>query len=85
MAKMKINKNDVKKINCFYRSTCGIVSICSIIALLGSLFFGFKDSILVGALGASVSIFMLYICIPILFTGYPPKFLYWTMDKKGAL
>lgn len=77
-----VDKHQVKKIKTFYRALCIFVSLCALLALFSILAFGVKES-LVGGLAASlVPIVFLYICIPIAFTGYPPKILMWTLGAK---
>lgn len=79
---MVIDKNDVKKLNIFYRVLCMILFMLSIILILSSFLMAFKGSYLAGLVSFFISTLMLYVCTPIAFKGYPPKFLYWTMNKN---
>lgn len=77
-----VEKNQVKKIKTFYRVFCFLICLCSLLGLLGALAFGVKENLVSGLAAALVPVLLLYICLPIVFTGYPPNFLMWTLGKK---
>ena len=77
-----IEKNQLKKLKPFYRVFCFFISICSFIGLLGAITFGAKESPLGALLASLVPLTLLYVCVPVIFTGYPPKRLQWTMSKR---
>ncbi|MCE9687666.1 hypothetical protein LZP73_15870 [Shewanella sp. AS16] len=77
-----IEKNQVQKIKTFYRVFCFFICLCSLLGLFGALAFGTRENLVGGLVAALVPALLLYICLPIVFSGYPPKFLMWTLGKK---
>ncbi len=77
-----VDKSQVKKIKTFYRVLSLFVSLCALLALFSILAFGMKESLVGGLTASLVPIVFLYVCVPIVFSGYPPKFLMWTLGKK---
>ena len=77
-----VDKNQVKRIKGTYRVFCSFICICSLIGLFGALVFGTQDSLLSGLAAALVPLVLLYVCVPIVFSGYPPKILMWTLGEK---
>ncbi|MCU7951914.1 MAG: hypothetical protein KZQ64_00640 [gamma proteobacterium symbiont of Bathyaustriella thionipta] len=77
-----VNKNKVKKIKTTYRVFCFFISFFSLIGLFGALTFGIQDNVVGGLTASLVPIVLLYVCLPIVFVGYPPKILMWTLGKK---
>jgi len=79
---LSIDKSDVKKIKISYRVFCFFICIILLICLVGTFVFGAKENLL-AAIGMSlVFLLMLYVFLPIAITGYPPKMLMWTLDKR---
>lgn len=76
-----IDKNQVKKLKTSYRVFSFFICFCSVIALFGVLTFGTQENLVGGLLAALVPLTLLYLCVPIVFTGYPPRTLMWTMGK----
>ena len=82
-----IKRDQVKKIGTLYRALSFFIAICSLLAIVGIagiLIFEETEEITAGIIIISLMpVISLYICTPIAFTGYPPRFLFWTMDKRG--
>lgn len=71
-----------KKISSFYRALCLCICLVCVFGLFGILAFGMREN-LEGTLGASlIPIGILYICVPIVRSGYPPRFLMWTLERE---
>ena len=66
-----------KKVKVFYRVLCFFISFLSLIALFGAIFFGIKDSLIGGLVASLVPLGLIYVCVPILLVGYPPRPLLW--------
>lgn len=77
-----IDKSDVKKIKGTYRVFSLFICVILLICLAGTFAFGAKENLL-AAIGVSmIFLLMLYVLIPIVARGYPPKFLMWTLGGK---
>ncbi|GAA5442868.1 hypothetical protein Misp06_01043 [Microbulbifer sp. NBRC 101763] len=78
-----IGKDQVNKLTAGYRILSFFISVFCLLAVLSILFFGRDEEITVPFLIISaMPVVLLYVCIPIVFTGYPPKLLRWAMGKK---
>ncbi len=83
-----IKKHQVKKIGTFYRALSFFIAICSLLSIAtiaGIVIFEETEEVTIGIIIISLMpVITLYICTPIAFTGYPPKFLFWSMDKAST-
>ena len=78
-----IEKNQVKKLTVGYRILACFISICCLLAILGIIVFGLDEELTIARIAMCLMpVVLLYMSIPIVFTGYPPKFLFWTMGRK---
>jgi len=77
-----LNKKEVKKVKAFYRGLSFFICLILLMCIAGLLVFGFKEN-LFSTLGILAPLlFMLYVLVPIVVWGYPPKFLLWVLDAK---
>lgn len=79
---MTVDRWMVEKLSPLFRVLCGIICLMCVVALIGVLFFAFRESVAFSLFVAFVLLFILYVCASIAFSGYPPGFLLWTLDKK---
>lgn len=78
-----LDKNEVQKISAGYRILCFFVALLCFIALMGVLAFGRDEGVSIGIVLVSLApVLLLYIFVPIIFTGYPPRLLRWALGKK---
>ncbi len=77
------NEIEASKIGAGYRILCFFGAFIAIIGLMGAAAFGRNEgismSIILVCLGPAL---LLYIFIPIIFTGYPPRLLRWAQDRR---
>ena len=77
-----LDRSDVKKTGVACRALSFFISLCAAVGLAGVAAFGFEDGITPDILFvASVPLLLLYVCLPIFLSGYPPKALLWMSDK----
>lgn len=81
---LQIDKCEVKPIRTTYRVLCFFVCFFALIALFGSLVFGTQEHLAGGIAASLVPLALLYVGLPIVLFGYPPKILMWTLDKTES-
>lgn len=79
---MTVERWMVERLSPLFRALCGIICLVCIVALIGVLLFAFRESIAFSLLASFMLIFLLYLCASIVFSGYPPRFLLWTLNRK---
>lgn len=78
----KLEKRNVKKLGVFYRSLAFFLVIISLPSLLILPFVAFEGGFAFYKLAIFLApLLILYVSVPVLLTGYPPKMLLWTSDK----
>lgn len=78
-----LDKDKVQKVGVGYRVLCVFLALLCLVALIGALAFGREEGISISfALVSLAPVLLLYIFLPIIFTGYPPRILRWTLGKK---
>ena len=66
-----------------YRILACLILICSVLGLLGIVLFGTEQDLQIEAIPMVIApLVLVYVTIPIVFTGYAPKLLRWTMGKR---
>lgn len=76
---IQVEKCDVQPIKMVYRVLCSFVCFFSMIALFGALAFGAQEHLVGGIAASLVPLALLYVGLPIVLGGYPPKILMWTL------
>lgn len=79
---MAIDRNMLEKLSPLMRTLCAIICLASIAAAVSAVAFGLRESVAFVSIALIVASVFLYVCAPIVVSGYPPKLLLWTMDRK---
>ncbi len=80
--KFRIEESDFKKIRTSYRAFSFFICIILLVCLVGILAFGLKDNLFASISASLILILMLFVLVPIVKNGYPPKVLLWTLDRE---
>ncbi|MGO0309657.1 hypothetical protein ACTL6P_24275 [Endozoicomonas acroporae] len=74
---------EVRKISTGYRILAFFITFSGLLALASALLYGMDEELSIGfLLMFIVPTLLIYIFGLITFTGYPPKVLLWTLEKK---
>ena len=78
-----IKNDDTVKLGMGYRVLSSLISICSLLAIFSILLFGREESVTIASVAISLMpVVLLYICVPIVITGRPPKLFRWAARRS---
>ena len=78
-----LDRSDVRKIGAGYRFLSFFISLCCVMALMGVIAYGRDEGVTIGIVLISLApLLLLYVFVPIVVSGYPPRILLWVTGKR---